>query len=267
VTVIASTKTARAHFEEAFLEILQARVHPDYQRDRQIKGYFVEFRRSTPEGFFLSYNFVRVKLDYTLSFAVLLSPHQSAPRLHSPLTFGSRFDTNRFLSRQYLDDLNVRRGDPDYPPYLWSFGTPRSNTLDIIARAIGAPERQLYPHYLDCIRAGRERLVHLLQTAAVLLDKAKTLSLDAERDSPGAVSALGIDQAALRHFGPLLGCGIGGLQIARGGTHWVGFGPKSNTVDLDQVPVDVLAFLNLRAFQTSQISPETIAHNLSGLQL
>jgi hypothetical protein len=264
MTTTPSTREARAGFEAAFLDLLCQRVHPEYRRDPRSKGYFVDFTRTTPEGLILSYNLVRVRLDYSLCFSVLLAAHTPAGLL-SPLTFGSRFDRNNTLSRQFELDLHLRRGDPGYPAYLWSSGTPRSNTLEIVARAIDAPERQLYPVYREAIRLGKFRLINLITHASRLLEQITALGLPPDSDHQAVAAALGIDKEELNSFGPLLGCAVGGLAIARGGSHWSGFGPATNTVDLDVVPLDVLALVNLPAFRTSQVPLAMIVQRLQAL--
>src|SRR3954471_19136222 len=85
-------------WRNACLEILRAEVHPAYDWHRAAIGRFTELVRTDSNGLHLSYNFVRIRDEYHLGFALLFS-RRVPSTLVTPLVAGSRFDHNRTIGR------------------------------------------------------------------------------------------------------------------------------------------------------------------------
>lgn len=234
MTPAISERTPRAWAKEC-LEILRD-ISANYSVNREASGRFIEFVRKDSSGLYVSQNFIRIRDDYHLCFGLSFTTRLSRP-LKSPLVAGSRFDHNRTIWRQFLDDLGVRRGDSGYPSGIWSFGPWRSNTMENLARGLAVNEQYLYPFYREALKAGRPRLIRLLEAARRLvpvLDSALPVADHTElgvKETPSELSRLA-------------SAPISALAIARGGEIYCGFGPQSNTVNLDEIAPEavILAF-------------------------
>tara|TARA_R110002072_G_scaffold219815_2_gene377419 strand:- start:2588 stop:3439 length:852 start_codon:yes stop_codon:yes gene_type:complete len=147
-------------------------IDPSYERNRLVKGRFIEFVRQLPNGLYVSHNFLRTRDTYHLCFALLFSK-RLAETLVSPLAAGARFDHNRTIWRQFCDDLGLHRTNEDCtrrpPSGVWSFGEWRRNTPGLVERGLGVSEEHLLPHYLKAIRAAAPSLVRLLERAVDLV--------------------------------------------------------------------------------------------------
>jgi hypothetical protein len=215
------------------LSLLQS-IHPDYRRNRHASGRFIEFVRPDPSGLLISQNFLRVRDDYSLSVALLFSERRSSQLLYYPLFAGSRFDHNCTVWRQFLDDFGIRRGDAGYPAGLWSFGPWRSNTLENLARGFAANEHYLVPLYRQALRTGKGRLVRIFEAAQRIVP-----SIDPDSPISAQSDRMGIPARVVESL-PLGTARVEALALARGGNRYVGFGPDTNTVDLDSISPESL---------------------------
>ena len=158
-------------WRNAVLDILQRKVHPDYEWNRAAKGRVIELvRRDDPSGLFVTYSFLRIRDEYYSNYAVTLSLHSH--HLITPFMAGSRFDNNRVIWQLFDDDFGIFRGDDGYPPCgVWSHGRWRDNTLDILESRLPAPERHLLPRYLRALRSVKHRLVEFIELGAELCER------------------------------------------------------------------------------------------------
>lgn len=167
----AEQKRTTAAWRKAVQSILCREVHPDYELNRAAKGRFVEFtRRDDESGVVASYSFVRIRDCYYSCFVVTLGLW-SYPVLTTPFMAGSRFDNNRTIYQLFDQDFGVWRGDEGYPPSgVWSSGEWKSNTLDLLAERLAAPESHLLPRYLAAFRSAKQRLAEFVELGAELCD-------------------------------------------------------------------------------------------------
>lgn len=215
------------------LALLQL-LNSDYRRNRATTGRCIEFVRPDSTGLLVSQNFVRIRDVYHLCYALCFSPLPGG-QLHHPLFAGSRFDHNRTIWQQFENDVGVRRGDAGCPSGLWSFGEWRSNSMAHLARGFALNDELLFPVYRRALAAGKGRLIALFDAAHRLIP-----SLDPQLPVLEQAARLGVDPAALESF-PLRAAKLNAFTIARGGHCYVGGGPRSNTIDLDTIPAEVMA--------------------------
>lgn len=233
-------KTPSAWAKECLAALSQ--LNPDYRRNRSVTGRFIEFVRPDPSGLHVSQNFIRIRDTYYLCYALLFSTEKPGSFLSSPLHAGSRFDHNFTVWRQFNDDLGLQPRSPGYPSGVWSFGPWRSNTMSNLIRGFEINERILYPVYRDVLHNGKQRLIELFETARRIIPKlhlATPVLLQASR--------FGVDPSNLANY-PLASAIVSALTFARGGHCWVGFGPTSDTVDLDQIPYELSVLNYAEAF-------------------
>jgi hypothetical protein len=179
-------------WRNACLEILRAEVHPAYDWHRAAIGRFTELVRTDSNGLHLSYNFVRIRDEYHLGFALLFS-RRVPSTLVTPLVAGSRFDHNRTIGRLFSEDFRLSRGDAMYPSSVWSHNKWHSNTLALLVDGLQVPEQHLYPRYLDALRAGKARVAALFERAAQICDQFDSESMMAEERTLARAGELGLD--------------------------------------------------------------------------
>lgn len=204
-------------------------LNGDYRRNKAITGRFLEFVRPVEGGLFVSQNFIRVRETYYLSYALLFATDKPGRFLSSPLHAGSRFDHNYTVHEQFSRDLGLQPGTPAFPPGLWSSGKWRSNTMDNLARGFALNDQHLFPAYRQMLHEGKGRLLELFEEAARVIPRLE----------PGAPIAdqaprFGVDASQLESY-PLKSALVSALTLARGGDCWRGFGPRTDTVDLDRI--------------------------------
>lgn len=158
-----------ARWATATLELVK-KVHADYARNKAIKQPLLEFVRRDDSGLFASHNFEHHRQTYHQSFALSFSRSRMGPWLNTPLLAGSRFDHNRTVTRQFNDDLGLRRGDPGWPTSLTSLFEWKSNTLPLVEQCFRAAEAQLLPRYRQILADGSAHLVELFETARAFVD-------------------------------------------------------------------------------------------------
>jgi hypothetical protein len=222
------------------LGILQ-RIDPAYRRNREATGRFIEFVRPDPSGLLVSQNFIRTLDSYHLCFALSFTAQRSF-QLYTPLFAGSRFDHGRTIWRQFVDDVGVRRGEPGHPSGVWSFGPWRSNTMENLAKGFQVNEEFLRPFYRQALGAGKDRLVALFEAARRLVP-----ALDPSLPAAALAASVGIDPALVERH-PLGTASLDALKVARGGSWYVGFGPRTHTVNLDEIAPEVVVVQFAEAF-------------------
>lgn len=210
------------------LSLLQ-RLHPDYRRNRNATGRFIEFVRPDSSGLYISQNFLRVRDDYYLCVALLFSERVSSSRLFDPLFAGSRFDHNCTIWRQFSDDFGLSRGDAKYPSGVWSFGPWHSNTLENLARGFAINEETLIPLYRQALHAGKSRLIPLFEAARRIIP-----ALDSNLPIESQAPHFNVDPMALASY-PLVSARLTAFTLARGGHCYAGFGPQTKTIDLASI--------------------------------
>jgi hypothetical protein len=183
-------------WRNACLDILRAEVHPAYDWNREATGRFIELARTDTNGLHVSYNFVRIRDEYYLGFALLFSRRLSST-LATPLLAGSRFDHNRTIGHLFSEDFGLSRGDAMYPPGVWSHNKWHSNTLALLVDGLQIPERHLYPRYLDALRAGKARIAALFERAAQICDQFDSESVTDEERRFARAGEIGLDIQSL----------------------------------------------------------------------
>lgn len=214
------------------LAILQ-QIDPGYRKNRGVSGRFMEFVRPDPSGLLVSQNFLRVREDYYLSYALTFTELPLTVRLHHPLIAGARFE-NSGVWRQWSDDFGMRRGDPGYPSGLWSFGPWRSNTLENIAKGFALNDQFMYPRYRQALAEGKAHLVTLFDAAQRIIAQ-----LDPSIPVAQQATRFGVDPGVLAAY-PLVSSALDAFTIARQGQCYAGFGPATNTVDLASIAPEVM---------------------------
>jgi hypothetical protein len=225
------------------LSILKS-IHPEYRRNRHASGPFIEFVRPDPSGLFISQSFFRKRDDYYLCVALLFSERCPSPSLFHPLYAGSRFDHNRTVWCQFNDDFGLKRGDSGYPSGVWSFGPWRSNTLENLARGFAINEEHLIPRYREALHAGKSRLIRIFDAARQIVP-----ALDPNLPISAQAPRFGFAPDAVESY-PLRSARVEAFKLARGGHCYVGFGPYTNTVDLDSIPPELTVLHAANAFLT-----------------
>lgn len=224
------------------LRILKG-INPAYERNREVTGRFIEFIRPDPSGLYLSHNFTRITSSYYLGFALLFTRRRTKVLFH-PRVAGSRFDHGRYAARQFHDDLGLQRGQEGYPSGIWSFGPWRSNTLENLARGLAVDEERLYPFYRDALREGKGRLVALFGKALELVPRfqqAPEASFEAQADSAG------LDAAKLLPYHEAAGT-LNALAVAQGGSRYIGYGPRTNTFEVESIPLEAIVLAHRSVF-------------------
>ncbi len=223
------------------LSILKS-IHPDYRRNRHASGLCIEFVRPDPSGLLISQNFIRKRDNYYLRVALLFSDRCPLPDLYHPLYAGRRFDHNRTVWRQFNDDFGLTRGDSGYPSGVWSFGPWRSNTLENLARGFAVNEEHLIPRYREALHAGKSRLIPIFEAARQIVP-----ALDPNLPISAQAPRFGVTPGAVESY-PLRSAYVEAFTLARGGHWYVGFGPYTDTVDLDSIPPELTVLHSANAF-------------------
>lgn len=214
------------------LALLQS-VHPDYRKNRRVAGRFMEFVRPDPSGLLVSQNFLRVREDYYLGYALTFTELPPTTRLHHPLVAGARFE-NSGIWKQWSDDFGLRRGDAGYPSGLWSFGPWRSNTLENIAQGFALNDQCMYPRYRQVLAQGKAHLVTLFEAAQHIIPQ-----IDPSAPVAQQATRFGVDPGVLAAY-PLVSSALDAFTIAQHVRCYAGFGPATNTVDLASIAPEVM---------------------------
>lgn len=241
--IVPKTERTPTAWRRACLELLKSAVHADYRGNRDAKGRSIEFVRTDENGLQLSYNFVRIRDEYHLGFAVLFDL-ETFPQLVTPFLSGSRFDHNRTIWRLFSEDFGQVRGQPGYPAGVWSHNLWRDNTLEQLAAGLPIPEQHLYPKYLAALRAGKQRLAAIFQRATEICDQFDERTVERPERIAQRAAALGLDLAPLALLETVQRCDA--FRLA-GGALAPQIGSK-DLLDLTQVPIDAIVLANLQFF-------------------
>ena len=162
--------------------------------------------------------------------------------LNHVLLCGSRFDHNRTIWRQLLDDLGVFHRDPGAPAGVWSFGAWKDNTMEQLQTGLAVPEEVLLPYYRKALGDGKDALTRLLQRARALIEPIPPGATEEE------AAVLLADEIALVERYRRECFGLDALRIARGGECEYGYGPPRPGFMVESVPHEAIVASQLDVF-------------------
>jgi hypothetical protein len=233
-------KLTQAAWSRNCLELLQE-VNPAYRINREMRGRFIELIREDDSGLTISHNFIKIRDIYHYSFALLFTTRQTLLLRHCMLA-GSRFDHNRSIWRQFLDDVGLFRTDMGYPPGVWSFGPWRSNTMENLRRGLRVPEEHLLPFYREQLRLGKAALLALFDEAQRIVEK-----LPSEVTAENAMKILESEGSRIEAY--RRECySLDAFKIAQGGCCKFEYGPPEPGFVIEDVPRDVIVFSQISIF-------------------
>ena len=254
-------KATPTNWAKECLAILK-QIHPDYKKNSLYKGNFIEFTREDENGLILSHNFIKIKDSFNYSFAILFSKEKTVS-LYNTFMIGSRFDHNRTIWKQFLDDLGQHRtNETNKPPEgIWSFGPWRSNTLRLLVRGMSVPENFLYKFYKQQLFNGKSRLIDLFEKAFEVFqnipsnleveEAIKLTNIDIESISPFTQAAYTLDAA----------------KVAKGGKLWYGYGPESNTFMYEELPLEAIILSDFECFYKNKDHYSRIIQTLNKIEM
>lgn len=138
-------------FEAALRE-----VHPDYNRNKSVRGIRTEFLRELAPGVYASHNALCKRGRYYHGFCLTLHRELPSPYLHSPFIAGGRFDHNRSVNMAIQRDIGRHIILSDSHEF-------RRGCEQIIQRCTAVAEAVLLPHYCSVFQQSREALHALAQ--------------------------------------------------------------------------------------------------------
>lgn len=147
-----------AEFLDAFGELVR-KVHPDYERNKVVRGVRSEYCREVAPGVYVSHNAYCKKGRYHHGFCLTLHTELPTPYLLSPFTLGGRFDHNHGVNMAFQRDLERHILLSDSHEYRKGFDR-------IVLRCAEEAEAQLLPHYLSVFDSCREALIPLAELIA-----------------------------------------------------------------------------------------------------
>lgn len=228
------------HWRDQCLSILRG-LDSSYQVNRKIKGRFMEFVRIDESGVLFSHNFIKIRDSYYYSAGLLFDEHPT-DLLNHCLLVGSRFDHNRTIRTQFQNDLNLRRGDPDFPSGIWSFGPWRSNTMSLLSKGMEVVETRLLSYYRQTVKDGRSRLVGVLRVADEMFGR---IPLEASQDDVRTLFSKQLEK--VRMFDRELHS-IDGLALAIGGRQKYWYGPPEPEFEVSDIPFELIVLYQLPVF-------------------
>lgn len=253
-------KRTKANFIKQFFELLK-NVNPNFVQNKNEKGNFFEFILKDNNNFNISYNIFHKSEDYYLCFAILLTDDYDEIWLDNPFILGSRFDNNKTIYRQILDDLNIAKS----PNKVWSHGQWRSNTFDNISKAISTPMDVLYPHYINTLYNGRENLISLYTVAMKVINNFTDIK-EADRESLlKACKELGLPTEEVAKLS-LRFHGLNAFRISKGGKYVSGFGGKE-FIDLANIPIEYLVINNIESLYKNKHKLSSVINKLENMKL
>jgi len=144
---------------QALLETALSDVHPDYKRNKVVRGVRTEYLRELEPGVFASHNAYCRKGTYYHGFCITLHRELPTPYLNSPFTAGGRFDHNRSVNMAIQRDLGRHVVISDSHKF-------RKGCERIITRCTCEAEAILLPHYYSVFEGAREALGSLASLVA-----------------------------------------------------------------------------------------------------
>ncbi len=227
-------------------------LNPSYRKNREVTGRLIEFVREDDSGLTVSHNFIKIRDSYNYSFALLFTTRRTPLLVHC-MVAGSRFDHNRTIWRQFLDDLGLSQKDPGYPKGVWSFGPWRSNTMENLRQGLKVPEEHLLPFYRQQLRKGKAALVALFEEAMHMVDRLPTGVSQAD-----AMMLLDPGGRRAEMYKRECYC-LDALKIARGGRCNYECGPPEPGFLVEDVPRDVIVLDQLSVFlQERDLLPDVV---------
>ncbi|RYD67476.1 MAG: hypothetical protein EOP84_30500, partial [Verrucomicrobiaceae bacterium] len=149
----------------ATLESHFATLHPDYQRNRMVKGIRHEYLREIERGLFAIHSVICIRGTYYHCFCLSLHRTHATPYLYSPFTVGGRCDHGYTVTRACHCDLGLSPIDPIAPFRMSDSHKFRVGADHIIQRCLGEAESRLLPYYLSVWGQTRPALQSLLDYA------------------------------------------------------------------------------------------------------
>lgn len=222
-------------------------INPDYYRNKNAMGSFIEFLRREESGLFISMNFLKTGSGFHYCFALSFTDKKDSPLLFNPMVIGSRFDNNKTIWRQFDEDLGLSRIDPGFPIGIWSDGEWRKNTMENLAHGMTLPEKYLHPHYHGILSQGKSKLISLYECARDMLKEDVGESPDLEI----FCDAFNIEKQTILDHSQAASV-IDAGKIARGGQYHYGWGPEDNTFAVSDIPLEVIVINHWQAFESEQ---------------
>jgi len=148
---------------QAMLEAALATIHPDYTRNKSVRGVRTEYLRELAPGLYASHNAYCLKGRYYHGFCVTLHRELPTPYLHSPFIAGGRFDHNHAINLAIQRDLGTHIILSDSHEF-------RRGCDRIISRCTSEAEKILLPHYMSVFDGAKDALKSLAEFVASDVD-------------------------------------------------------------------------------------------------
>lgn len=139
---------------QAMLEAALNKIHPEYSRNKSVRGVRTEFLREIETGVYASHNVYCKKGTYYHAFCITLQRDLPTPYLNSPFTAGGRFDHNRAVNMAIQRDVGRHIILSDSHQF-------RKGCERIIARCSAEAEKILLPYYYTVFQRSRKALNEL----------------------------------------------------------------------------------------------------------
>ncbi|MGV3661896.1 MAG: hypothetical protein ACO1TE_17040 [Prosthecobacter sp.] len=161
---LSQTKEATQAFV-ALLEAHLASIHPDYRRNREVKGMRHEYVRELGEGQLAIHSVFCKRGTFYHCFCLSLHRIPIAPFLYSPFTVGGRCDHNYGVTTACHRDLGLSPVDPVAPFRMSDSHMFRKGADRILRRCTSEAEARLLPFYEAVWRRTRPALQALVEFA------------------------------------------------------------------------------------------------------
>jgi len=148
---------------QAMLEAALKELHPDYERNKAVRGVRTEFLRELAPNLYASHNAYCMKGRYYHGFCITLHRDLPTPYLHSPFTAGGRFDHNHAINMAIQRDLGRHIILSDSHEF-------RKGCHRIILRCTSEAEKILLPHYTEVFDHTKDALRSLAELVASDID-------------------------------------------------------------------------------------------------
>lgn len=159
---LSQPKGEAAEFQ-AKLKAALMEVHPDYERNKTVRGVRTEFLRELAPNLYASHNAYCMKGRYYHGFCLTLHRELPTPYLHSPFTAGGRFDHNHAINLAIQRDLGRHIILSDSHEF-------RKGCDGIISRCTSEAEKILLPHYMAVFDRAKDALRLLAEMVASDID-------------------------------------------------------------------------------------------------
>jgi hypothetical protein len=156
-----------AEFQQRFEQIVKD-LHPDYERNKLVRGIRLEFLRELLPGVFASHNALCKKGTYFHGFCITLHREFPGPYLISPLVIGGRFNHNNSTKLAYFRDIEPTRKWPFGESNFTDSHSYRTGWDGIVQKCTRVAEERMLPHYLAKVMQNKEPLLHILEMLLAL---------------------------------------------------------------------------------------------------